>query len=91
MPIGIIAVECLLIGVQSQGVFSLDTLLVIDSACNLTSSVFAMTRTRKHLSLIFHPSLFMGRDCVHKSSDLNILARKLQKPLRALKAIFSSV
>ena len=33
----------------------------------------------------------MGRDCVHKSFDLNIHARKLQKPPRALKTIFSSV
>ena len=37
MPISIITVECLLIGVQSQGVFLLETLLVINSACNLSS------------------------------------------------------
>ena len=66
---------------------------VILGAC---ASVSLFRDSRYHLSFIFRPSLFVRRECVHKSFDLNIHV-KLQKTSEtsksfwALKAIYSLV
>ena len=62
--------------------------------CNLTSWLILLFSRYTYAiapQFIFCPSLFMGWDCVPNSFDLNIHARKLQKPSSALKTSFSIV
>ena len=80
MSISILAVEFLVIGVYSQGVFSQETLLAPE---------LLFRDSRKHLSLIFRPSLFVRGDCVHKSFDLKYIRVKLKKTSETSKSFQS--
>ena len=70
MAIGIVC-WCL-----KSGCFSLRTLLVIWP--HELNCCFQDLRVLWHLSLIFHPLYFMGHDCVNKSFNLKIHARKFR-------------
>ena len=87
MTIGINEVECLIIGVYSFRMF----FSAENFTCNLTSWLeLLFLRYDLHLRLIFHPLLFMTRDCGNKSFDLNIHV-KFQKTSETSKSFENNI